>query len=316
MAVYTQLSEVEIIKLLENYKLGFLVNFIGIKDGIENTNYLIVTNKGRFILTIFENRVKNSNLPFFLKLMEHSKKLGVKCPEPLKDKKGNLINSLKSKKFSIFTFLDGNSKKKWDSETCFKVGKTLATFHKVNKSFKLKIKNDFSITYWKKLFLILKNKKILKNNFLKNELEYIKKNWPKNLPSGIIHADLFPDNVFFKKKNISGILDFYFSCHDFLIYDIAILINAWCFTNGNFKKKKFYSLISGYESVRILEKNEIESINVILRGASLRFLLTRTVDQMKNNKNKFVKKKDPNEFYRILKFHLSVKDEFKYRYSK
>ena len=316
MAVYTQLSEVEIIKLLENYKLGFLVNFIGIKDGIENTNYLIVTNKGKFILTIFENRVKNSNLPFFLKLMDHSKKLGVKCPEPLKDKKGNLINSLKSKKFSIFTFLDGNSKKKWYSETCFKVGKTLATFHKVNKNFKLKIKNDFGITYWKKLFLILKNKKILKNNFLKNELEYIKKNWPKNLPSGIIHADLFPDNVFFKKKDISGILDFYFSCHDFLIYDIAIVINAWCFTNGNFQKKKFYSLISGYESVRILEKNEIESINVILRGASLRFLLTRTVDQMKNNKNNLVKKKDPNEFYRILKFHISVKDEFKYRYSK
>ena len=161
---------------------------------------LLITTKGKFILTIFENRVKSSNLPFFLKLMSHSNSFGVKCPEPLEDKNGNFINSIKSKKFSFFTFLEGNSKKRWDSETCFKVGKHLQIFIRLIKNLKLKIKNDFSISYWEKLFSIMKKNSFLKNNFIKNELFYVKSNWPKNLPRGIIHADLFPDNVFFKEK--------------------------------------------------------------------------------------------------------------------
>ena len=317
MAVYTQLTKVEIDKLLEGYNLGSLVNFKGINEGIENTNYLIATNKGKFVLTIFENRVKNSNLPFFLKLMNHSKKFGVECPEPVEDIKGNFINSIESKKFSIFTFLDGCSKKRWSSEICFKVGKTLANFHKINKNLKLRIKNDFSVNYWEKLISSIKNKKYLKENFLNNEFIYIKNNWPKKLPSGIIHADLFPDNVFFKNGNISGILDFYFSCFDFFIYDLAILINAWCFNNGVFQKKKFLSLVSGYESIRPLEKNEVKSINIILRGASLIFLLTRIIDAEKNdNKKIIVKKKDPNEFYKILKHHISIENDFNSKYSK
>ena len=311
MAVHTHLSEFEIVKILEDYELGALVNFKGIKEGIENTNYLIITNKGKFILTIFENRVKSSNLPFFLKLMKHSKKFGIKCPEPLKDKKGNFLNSIKSKKFSIFTFLNGSSKKRWSSEICFKVGETLADFHKINKNLKVKIKNDFSINYWEKLFSILKKRMILESDFLKKEIFYIKKNWPKNLPRGIIHADLFPDNIFFHKKKISGILDFYFSCYDFLIYDLAVVVNAWCFNKGVFEKKKYQNLISGYQSIRTLEKGEIDSMNIILRGASLRFYLTRKIDNFKKKKS-FVTKKDPNEFYKILKFHISAEDEFKY----
>ena len=202
MAVYTQLSKAQIIRLLKKYDLGSLLNFKGIKDGIENTNYLVITTKGKFILTIFENRVKSSNLPFFLKLMSHSNSFGVKCPEPLEDKNGNFINSIKSKNSLFLLFLEGNSKKRWSSETCFKVGKALANFHKVNRNLKLKIKNDFSISYWEKLFSIMKKNSFLKNNFIKNELFYVKSNWPKNLPRGIIHADLFPDNVFFKKKKI------------------------------------------------------------------------------------------------------------------
>lgn len=312
MAVYTQLSEIEIIELLKNYKLGIYISYKGIKDGIENTNYLITTSKGKFILTIFENRVKNSNLPFFLKLMNHSKKFGIKCPEPIKDKKGKLINSIKLKKFSIFSFLEGNSKKRWSSEVCFKIGKTLANFHKVNKSLNSKIKNDFSINYWEKLFLLLKKNKPNDVKFIKNELTYIKNNWPKNLPSGIIHADLFPDNVFFEKKSISGILDFYFACYDFFIYDIAIVINAWCFNDGVFQKKKYHNLVSGYESIRKLKEIEIDSFNVILRGASLRFFLTRTIDAKNKKENTLVKKKDPKEYFKILKFHISSKNEFKY----
>ncbi len=314
MAVYTQLSEVEIKKILDGYDLGSFISYKGIKDGIENTNYLIITNKKKLILTIFENRVKNSNLPFFLKLMNHSKKFGVKCPEPLKDKRKNFINIIKSKSYSIFTFLDGTSKKKWSSETCYKVGRALANFHKVNMNLKKKIKNDFSISFWEKLFLIIKEKKTLNTDFIKGELSYIKKKWPNKLPSGIIHADLFPDNVFFKKNDISGILDFYFSCFDFLIYDLAIVVNAWCFSNGVFQKNKYSKLISGYESVRKLKNSEIESFNIILRGASLRFFLTRTVDSIINKRKIIlVKKKDPEEFYKILKFHKSKEKDFKYQ---
>jgi len=314
MAVYTQLSEVEIKKILDGYDLGSFVSYRGIKDGIENTNYLVITNKKKLILTVFENRVKNSNLPFFLKLMNHSKKFGVKCPEPLKDKSKNFINIINSKSYSIFTFLEGNSKKRWSGEACYKVGRALANFHKVNKNLKIKIKNDFSVSFWEKLFLIIKKKKTFNTDFIRNELYYIKKKWPNKLPSGIIHADLFPDNVFFKKNDISGILDFYFSCFDFLIYDLAIVVNAWCFSSGVFQKNKYYKLISGYESIRKLKTSEIESFNIILRGASLRFFLTRAIDSSVNKKeNILVKKKDPEEFYKILKFHKSKENDFKYQ---
>ena len=314
MAVYTQLSEVEIKKILDGYDLGSFVSYRGIKDGIENTNYLVITNKKKLILTVFENRVKNSNLPFFLKLMNHSKKFGVKCPEPLKDKSKNFINIINSKRYSIFTFLEGNSKKRWSSEACYKVGRELANFHKVNKNLKIKIKNDFSVSFWEKLFLIIKKKKTFNTDFIRNELSYIKKKWPNKLPSGIIHADLFPDNVFFKKNDISGILDFYFSCFDFLIYDLAIVVNAWCFSSGVFQKNKYYKLISGYESIRKLKTSEIKSFNIILRGASLRFFLTRAIDSSVNKKkNILVKKKDPEEFYKILKFHKSKENDFKYQ---
>ena len=314
MAVYTKLSEVEIKKILDGYDLGTFISYRGIKDGIENTNYLIVTNKKKLILTVFENRVKNSNLPFFLKLMNHSKKFGVKCPEPLKDKSKNFINIINSKSYSIFTFLEGNSKKRWSGEACYKVGRELANFHKVNKNLKIKIKNDFSVSFWEKLFLIIKKKKTFNTDFIRNELYYIKKKWPNKLPSGIIHADLFPDNVFFKKNDISGILDFYFSCFDFLIYDLAIVVNAWCFSSGVFQKNKYYKLISGYESIRKLKTSEIKSFNIILRGASLRFFLTRAIDSSVNKKeNILVKKKDPEEFYKILKFHKSKENDFKYQ---
>ena len=226
----------------------------------------------------------------------------------------NFINIINSKSYSIFSFLEGNSKKRWSGEACYKVGRALANFHKINKNLKIKIKNDFSISFWEKLFLIIKKKKTFNTDFIRNELSYIKKKWPNKLPSGIIHADLFPDNVFFKKNDISGILDFYFSCFDFLIYDLAIVVNAWCFSSGVFQKNKYYKIISGYQSIRKLKTSEIESFNIILRGASLRFFLTRAIDSSVNKKeNILVKKKDPEEFYKILKFHKSNENDFKYQ---
>ena len=312
MAVHTQLKKKDIINILSNYNLGELIRFSGIKDGIENTNYKIETNTNKYILTIFEKRVKKSNLPLFLKLMKLSNENGIKCPQPIFDKKGNLINQIKSKSFSFFTFLDGQSKKKWSSKTCFNLGKTLAEFHQANQKINFNIKNDFGLLYWESLFIEIK-KKINKNesSLINKEINFLKNSWPKDLPRGVIHADLFPDNIFFKNSSISGILDFYFSCYDFLIYDLAIVINAWCFIRGNFEKKNFHNIIAGYQSIRNLEKKEKDAFNIMLRGASMRFLLTRLFDKLNKQNDKLVEKKNPQEFLDILKFHIQNITEFK-----
>ncbi len=308
MAVHTQLNEKEIINILNNYNLGNLIKFSGIKDGIENTNYKVETTKNKYILTIFEKRVKKSNLPFFLKLMKYSNENGIKCPQPIFDKKGKLINLIKSKNFSLFSFVDGHSKKKWSSKVCFKLGKTLAEFHQANKKMNFNIKNDFSLSYWESLFLKIK-KTLKKNesNLISQEIDFLKKNWPKKLPQGVIHADLFPDNIFFKNNSISGILDFYFSCYDFLIYDLAIAVNAWCFIEGNFEKNKFHNIVAGYQTIRNLERKETDAFNIMLRGASMRFFLTRQFDKLDKENNELVKKKNPKEFLNILKFHIENK---------
>ena len=305
MAVHTQLNEKDIISILKNYNLGNLIRYSGIKDGIENTNYKVETTKNKYILTIFEKRVKKSNLPSFLQLMKYSNENGIKCPQPIFDKNGNLINLIKSKSFSFFSFLDGYSKKKWSSKVCFKLGKTLAEFHQATNNMNFNIKNDFSLSYWESLFLKIKTK--LKKNesiLIGKEISFLKKNWPRKLPQGIIHADLFPDNIFFKNNSISGVLDFYFSCYDFLIYDLAIVVNAWCFTEGSFEKNKFHNIVEGYQTIRKLEKKETDAFNIMLRGASMRFLLTRQFDKLYNKKNESVQKKNPKEFLNILEFHI------------
>ena len=305
MAVHTQLKKKDILSILSNYNLGDLVRYSGIKDGIENTNYKVETSENKYVLTIFEKRVKKSNLPSLLKLMKFSNENGIKCPQPIIDKNGKMINQIKSKSFSFFSFLDGHSKKKWSRKNCFNLGKTLAEFHQANNKTNFDIKNDFGLSYWEILFLKIKNTiKINESDFINEEINFLKKNWPKKLPQGVIHADLFPDNIFFKKNSISGILDFYFSCYDFLIYDLAIVINAWCFIEGKFEKKNFDKIVAGYQTIRSLEKNEKDAFNIMLRGASMRFLLTRLFDKLDGHNNKLVKKKNPKEFLNILKFHI------------
>lgn len=310
MAVYTELSKANINKILQNYQLGELLSFQGIKEGIENTNYLLVTRKNRFIITIFEKRVDTSQIPFYFEVMINSHTQGIECPIPIKDKNGEYINIIKKKKMAIFDFLDGRSKKKWSKIDCYQVGEKLAKFHLANLNNKLSVKNNFSLNYWKKTFSICLNQinRILPNSFeiIKNEIDFISLNWPKNLPKGVIHADLFPDNVFFNKKKISGFLDFYFSCCDFLSYDLAIAINAWCFYKNKFNKDFFESIVSGYQSIRRLKPSETDNINILLRGAALRFLFTRIYDSINTNESRFIKKKDPIEFFNILNFHVEV----------
>ena len=295
MAVHTELSEANINKILKNYQLGELIRFTGIKEGIENTNYLLRTKDKNFIITIFEKRVDIKQIPFYFEVMTNSHSKGIHCPVPIKDKNGELVNKVKNKKMAIFGFLEGNSKKKWNEDDCFMVGQKLAQFHLANINNKLKAKNNFSLNFWKKIYLNCLNKfnTVIPNslNIISDEIDFISFNWPKNLPEGVIHADLFPDNVFFKEQKISGFLDFYFSCCDFLSYDLAITINAWCFYKYKFKEFFFLSLISGYQSVRKLETNEVNNINILLRGASLRFLFTRVYDSLNSNEGEFLKKK-------------------------
>ncbi|MAI60279.1 MAG: homoserine kinase [Rickettsiales bacterium] len=317
MAVHTRLSKKDILDLLSVYKIGNLVNFSGIKEGIENTNYKITTTKNSYVITIFEERVNRKHLPFFLNLMLNCYKKRISCPKPVLDKHSNLINNFNEKKIAIFSFLNGRSKKNWSDINCFEVGKILGKFHSVNKSFKKKITNEFSLDFWEKIFKKMSKSKLDSlipgiNKLLKKELDFINLNWPKNLPKGIIHADLFPDNVFFDGARISGILDFYFSCNDLLIYDLAITINAWCFTKGKFNQSFFNQIIKGYQSERILTKKEKNEFNIILRGASLRFLLTRLYDSINKKKHSFVTLKDPVEYYTILIFHIQSQKGFDY----
>ena len=317
MAVHTKLSKKDILDILSDYKIGKLVNFSGIQDGIENTNYKIKTTKNNYILTIFEERVNKKYLPFFLDLMLNCNEKNISCPKPILDADCNLINNFKKKRISIFSFLNGKSKKNWSEVNCFEIGKVLGQFHCVNKSFKKKITNEFSLDFWKKTFKSMSRSQLDSKIpgiyiFLKKEIDFINLNWPKNLPKGTIHADLFPDNVFFEGKRISGILDFYFSCYDFLIYDLAITINAWCFKKGKFNQSFFNQIIKGYQSKRILTEKEKKQFNIILRGASLRFLLTRLYDSINKKKNSFVILKDPLDYYSTLIFHIQSQERFNY----
>ena len=310
MAVHTELSEANINKILKDYQLGELIKFTGIEEGIENTNYLLRTKNNSFIITIFEKRVDIKQIPFYFEVMNNSHSKGIDCPVPIKDKNGEFINKVKNKKMAIFGFLEGTSKKKWNKNDCFMVGEKLAQFHLANINNKLKARNNFSLNFWNKIYLNCFNKfnQVIPNSLkiISDEINFLSLNWPKNLPEGVIHADLFPDNVFFKNKRISGFLDFYFSCCDFLSYDLAITINAWCFYNNKFKEGFFISLISGYQSVRKLQSTEVDNINILLRGASLRFLFTRIYDFLNSSEGKLLKKKDPLEFFNILKFHIHV----------
>ena len=319
MAVHTILNKDEVSNFLENYNIGYLKDYSGITEGIENTNYLIKTDKQKYILTLYEKRTNKRDIPFYLDLMKFSKNNGLECPLPILSKSQKDILVLKGKNTSLFTFLNGKCLKKWNQNNCFEVGKILAKFHRVNKKFYKKKSNNLGYTGWKKLFKECQKDMDLKisgsRSLLNIEMNFLEKNWPKNLPSGIIHADLFPDNILFSgKKKISGILDFYFSCNDLYIYDLAIAINAWCFENNIFKKHFFNSLIKGYQASRKLTLGERKNLNICLRGAAVRFFFTRMYDLINvNTLNKPIAK-DPNDYLKRLKFHLSknIAEEFSF----
>ena len=322
MAVYTKLIKKDISSLINNYQINKIEKFKGIKKGIENTNYLLKTKQNKFILTIFEKRVKKKDLPFFMNLMEKLNHKKIICPKPLRTKKGTHITNIKTKSACIVTFLEGKDKTILNNKNCFDVGKNIAKFHKVTTKLKLYRQNSMSIHRLNDLLKTIKFKSNQITPNLKNTLNLclkdIKNKWPKNLPQGIIHGDLFIDNIFFNKNKFSGFIDFYFSSNDYLIYEIAICINALCFDK---KKNKFVmnsskikNLINGYESIRTLSKKEKDALNVMCRGAALRYLLTRIYDYFNTPKTALIRIKDPMEYLQKLIIHNNLghyKDYYK-----
>ncbi len=313
MAVFTKLNKTQIESFINNYNLGQLNQFNEIVDGVENTNYKIICNNKPYILTIFEKRVKEEDLPFFITLKSYLNEHNFKCPLPIKNRKNNIINKIKDKNAVIISFIEGNKIDIPNPEHCIEVGKMIRKLHDLTKNFKKNRENRLGILEWKKLF-----KKCKKNtehsfeivfNDLEQEIKFIEQMWPNNLPSGIVHADLFKDNIFFKKEKISGVIDFYFSCNHFFLYDICIAINDWCFTNDGkkFEKELFNSLIKGYTFEKKLTREEIDSLNIMLRAATVRILITRLHDYIFHPKDAVVIKKDPIEYYNILKWHQKNK---------
>ena len=308
MAVYSPIKKNELVVFLEQYEIGLLKKFEGILEGIENTNYKIITSQNIYILTIFEKRVKLADLPFFINLKNHLIQKNFSCPRPIVNKKGQQINIFNGKSCVLISYLEGAKTNIVSNHHCEQVGKVLSSLHQYTADFTEKRINGMNYQQWQNIFLKCKNHAnqdfIHMLPVIEEELSYLKNHWPNDLPSGIVHADVFQDNVFFQKDIFSGLIDFYFSCNDFLCYDIALTINAWCFNKQNiFNKNKYQALIKGYESQRKLTTEEKKYFSILLRGASIRILITRLHDQIFHQNDAFVKPKDPNEYLAILKFH-------------
>ena len=316
MAVYTKLNKENIEEILSNYSIGRLEEFKGIEDGIENTNYFLLVDSRKYILTIYEKRVKKKDLPFFSDLMTGLNKENFKCPFPIKNKINETISSYKNKNLMIVSFLEGKAKNILNPDNCKSLGQEVARMHLITKNFKIQRQNDLSIGSWRKIFDQVKDKctNIHKDlpKLIESNLTDVEKNWPKDLPKGIIHADLFSDNIFFKDDKFNGIIDFYFSCNDFYALEIAICFNALCFdgskNNLSFNATKAKSFMKGYNQLRALNANEKESIKVLSQGSALRFLLTRVFDAINTVEGAIVKVKDPMEYLVRLEFHKNSKN--------
>ena len=313
MAVFTKISKAEIEFFLKNYSIGNLVSFEGIVKGTENTNYKVTTTKDTYILTMFEKRVEPEDLPFFMSLQKELAANSFACPLPIKNKENSMINKLKDKNAVIISFLKGENLFKVCPEHCKELGKKIAEFTNITKTLNLSRSNSLDYKAWVSIYDSFKT---VKDNayeeyfqILDKELIFLKKNWPINLPKAIIHADLFIDNVLFTDNKISGIIDFYFSCNDFIAYEIALTINAWCFNeNGTFNYENFNSLIIGFNSISSLNNEEKESMNILLRGAAVRILVTRLHDKIFHPNDALVELKNPKEYLNILKWHQKNKN--------
>ena len=314
MAVYTKIDKKDISYINKNFENVKFLSFKGIKQGIENTNYLLKSKNEKFILTIFEKRVSKKEIPFFMKLMDQLNNSKINCPKPLKNKNGNYLIKIKNKIACIVSFLKGRDKKTLNLKNCYDVGKMIARMHLSTNKFKLYRKNSMCIKNLSPLLKSIKFKSKKFTNiekFLKTNFNETKKKWPKKLPNGIIHGDLFIDNIFFKNNKLSGIIDFYFAANDYFMYEIAICVNALCFDKKNSKffinRKKVKNLIKGYESVKKISILEKKSLNILCKAAAMRYFLTRLYDYTNTPKTALIKIKDPLEYYQKLTIHNNLK---------
>ncbi|WP_455477308.1 homoserine kinase [Bartonella sp. B41] len=311
MAVYTKIGRDDLEFFLKRYSIGFLLSYQGIEEGIENSNFIIHTTEGKFILTLYEKRILEDDLPFFCSLMQHFGKQGISCPQPVIQNDGMIIGELAGRPAAVITFLEGEWVHQPDVHHCCEVGSGLAKLHLAGQSFGFSRKNTLSIFDWRPLWKSCQTKEdpLLKafGEKIDTELAFLEENWPSNLPTGIIHADLFNDNVFFLNHRLSGIIDFYFSCNDFLAYDLAICLSAWCFEHGHsYNVIKARMLLENYQKIRPLSSLELNATILLARGAALRFLLTRLYDYFNTPVNSFVMKKDPWEYWHKLCFFSNV----------
>lgn len=317
MAVYTDVAFEDLESFLDSYAIGAPRSFKGIAEGVENSNFVLQTAEGTFILTLYEKRVKADELPFFLHLLEHLASRGVPCPVPVKNRAGEQSTVLNGRPAAILTWLDGLSLKRPEPRHCSAVGAALARLHGAGADFSRTRSNSLGPAGWRELAMqTLPHANSVREglaDLIQSSLNGIEYDWPSNLPQGIIHADLFPDNVLFMGDKVSGLIDFYFACNDFYAYDLAIMLNAWCFEpDGAYNVTKGQSLVTGYRRCRPLGAAEIEAFPVLAAGAALRFLLTRLQDWLKPDPMALVRPKDPREYAKRLLFHRKVRSAAEY----
>ena len=311
MAVYTDVAAEDLAEFLKGYDIGELLSYKGIAEGVENSNFLLHTTKGAYILTLYEKRVALDDLPYFLSLMAHLAERGVRCPQPAKNRKGEVYSWLAERPAAIINFLEGVWPRRPNVAHCTGVGEALARMHLAGSDFPLFRNNTLSVGGWRPLFDLAAPRadgvQPGLRDFIARELDHLEARWPADLPVGVIHADLFPDNVFFLGDRLSGLIDFPFSCNDILAYDVAICLNAWCFEPDHaFNVTKARALLGAYGRERQLSMAEQETLPLLARGSALRFLLTRLVDFLNVPPGALVKPKDPLEYVRKLRFHQGV----------
>ncbi|HYB57344.1 MAG TPA: homoserine kinase [Alphaproteobacteria bacterium] len=311
MAVYTEVSDEDLAAFLTQYDLGAVIACKGIAEGVENSNYLLQTERGTYILTLYEKRVAREDLPFFLALMEHLAREGLACPTPVHGKDGLALRELCGRPAAIVSFLKGLWPRRIEPRHTARLGEALALLHLAGLSFAQRRENALGLGGWRTLFQACETRAHEVQTGLAQELAaelaHLEAHWPNALPEGVIHADLFPDNVFFFGDELSGIIDFYFACTDFLAYDVAICLNAWCFeTDGSFNVTKARLLLANYRKRRALSPDEMAALPILARGGALRFLLTRLYDWLNHPTGAFVKPKDPLEYLAKLRFHQGI----------
>ncbi|MES1989740.1 MAG: homoserine kinase [Pseudomonadota bacterium] len=311
MAVYTDVADNDLEAFLEPYGLGTLLSYKGIAEGVENSNFMLHTDKGIYFLTLYEKRVAANDLPYFLGLMDHLAAKGIACPVPLRDRNGVMLGELAGRPAALISYLEGVSVRRPQPRHCAAMGRALAEFHLAGHDFSMSRKNALSVSGWRPLFeeSAARADEVMSGlgGELQKELDFLEREWPKTLPQGVIHADAFPDNVFFIGEKLSGIFDFYFACNDALAYDLAICLNAWCFEHdAAFNITKARALLQAYNEVRPLNADELAALPLLARGSSVRFLLTRLYDWLNRQPGALVTPKNPVEYIRRLRFHRGV----------